>query len=503
MNKVLVASKSDRAGRELCNCCKDLGGTQLVCGLDAFANILNNGKEAHRFEYLFIDLELIHSGVESSGLTDYHQSFQTIWRRFPGVEVIVMCPQEKIRQAVRAVKTGASDYVTYPIDSEEVKLILDTIQQQRRRQMELEYLRDAMFRRKAASVGRAKSPVMREVHRQISSVAPTRTTVLLQGETGTGKSLAAKLIHSQSNRSKGPFVSVHCGAIPDTLIESELFGHEKGAFTGADRRKLGKFEIAKGGTIFLDEVSTISQSGQIKLLQVLQEQNYSRVGGAEIIEADIRVVAATNENLATLIVQGKFRQDLFYRLNVFPIDLPPLRERVEDIPDLAQDILQRLNDVHGKGIHSFDPRVVEAFQQYAWPGNVRELQNVIERAYIIENSPILTPECFPTELVAYPSVVASGKPNEFPTLQEARRRSLDIVERQYLREILTNCRGRIEESARVAGLTSRQIPTSCINTTCAKKTLDRPAFTGNGTSFSQTKSGSSFSPFIVSDCGLL
>ena len=457
MNRVLVACNNDSTGRVVCNCCKDLGGAQLICGWEPFTHFLENGKEAVRFEFLFIDLVFLHADLEPTGLVDYYQSFQSIWQRFPGIEVIVMCPQERIRQAVRAVKTGAADYITYPIDSEEVKLIIDTIQQQRRQQLELEYLREGMFRRKAASVSRAKSPLMREVHRQISSVAPTKTTVLLQGETGTGKSLAAKLIHSQSNRSMGPFVAVHCGAIPDTLVESELFGHEKGAFTGAERRKLGKFEIAKGGTVFLDEVSTVSQSGQIKLLQVLQEQCYSRVGGSETIEADIRVVAATNENLANLILQGKFRQDLFYRLNVFPIDLPPLRERTEDIPDLAQDILQRLNDVHGKRIRSFDHRVTEAFLQYAWPGNVRELQNVIERAYIIENSPVLSPECFPTELVAYPSVVASGKPNEFPTLQEARRRSLDIVERQYLREILTSCRGRIEESARVAGLTSRQL----------------------------------------------
>ena len=457
MSKTLVVCADSEAGRVVCNCCKDRGGAELSHGSGAPTKLFTNDQEDNRFDFLFIDLALLRGFAVSGDLVDYPQSLQTIRSRFPAAEVIVMCAQERIREAVRAVKAGAADYVTYPIAPEEIRLILDTVQNQRRRQMELEYLREGMFRRKAASVSRSKSSVIREVYRQIGSVAQTKTTVLLLGETGAGKSLAAKLIHAGSNRAGGPFVAVHCGAIPDNLIESELFGHERGAFTGADRRKLGKFEIAKGGTIFLDEINTISPAGQIKLLQVLQEQTFSRVGAATAIEADVRVIAATNDNLTDLISRGSFRQDLYYRLNVFPIEMPPLRERVEDIPDLAEEFLRRFNDVHRKSIKAFDPRVLEAFQQYNWPGNVRELQNVIERAYILETSSILTPECFPTELMAYPSVLASAKPTGFPTLQEARKRSMDIVERQYLREILTICRGKIEESARVAGLTSRQL----------------------------------------------
>jgi DNA-binding NtrC family response regulator len=298
---------------------------------------------------------------------------------------------------------------------------------------------------------------MQRVFQELRLVAPTRSTVLLYGETGTGKGVLARLIHTHSSRSEKPFISVHCGAIPDALIESELFGHERGAFTGADRLKLGKFEIAKGGTIFLDEVGTISQSVQIKLLQVLHEHTFSRVGGEHTIDADVRIVAATNDDLLDLNRQGRFRKDLYYRLNVFPIGVPLLRERREDIPILAEEFVKRLNQLYGKKIHGIDQQVMEAFQAYTWPGNIRELENVIERAYILETSKGLTPERFPTELLAFPSVVASQKANGFPTLKEARRRSIEMVERQYLREILVAHRGRIGYAAQAAGITTRQL----------------------------------------------
>jgi DNA-binding NtrC family response regulator len=298
---------------------------------------------------------------------------------------------------------------------------------------------------------------MQKVFHELRVVAPTRSTVLLHGETGTGKGVLARLIHTHSSRSERPFISVHCGVIPDALIESELFGHERGAFTGADRLKLGKFEIAKGGTVFLDEVGTISHSVQIKLLQVLHEHTFSRVGGEQVIEADVRIIAATNEDLLDLSREGRFRKDLYYRLNVFPISVSALRDRREDIPILSDEFVKRLNRLYGKKVLGIDPQVTEAFQAYTWPGNIRELENVIERAYILETSRVLSPEHFPTELLAFPSVVASQKANGFPSLNEARRRSIEMVERQYLREVLAAHRGRVGFAAQAAGITSRQL----------------------------------------------
>ncbi len=239
---------------------------------------------------------------------------------------------------------------------------------------------------------------MRDVFAKIRQVAGTRTTVLLTGETGTGKSLIAKLLHSHSNRKDMPFINVHCGAIPDTLVESELFGHEKGAFTGAIRRKLGKFELAHGGTIFLDEIGTVSQSVQVKLLNVIQERIIQRVGGENDIPVDVRIIAATNEDMGLLCEEGKFRRDLFYRLNVFPVRIPPLRERANDIPRLAESFINQFNGLLNTEIKGVHPQVLDTLLEYDWPGNVRELENVIERACILETGDVLLPDSFPPDL---------------------------------------------------------------------------------------------------------
>ena len=223
-------------------------------------------------------------------------------------------------------------------------------------QAELKHLRESHWRGNTREGMHTNNPKMMDILDKVETVAPTISTVLLLGETGTGKSMMAKMIHGLSNRSEGPFISVHCGAIPDTLVESELFGHEKGAFTGADRRRLGKFQAAEGGTIFLDEVGTISMAAQVRLLQVLQEKQFTRVGGDNLLDADVRIIAASNEDLGSLCDLGRFRRDLFYRLNVFPLRLPPLRERPEDIPGLVDTFIKRLNQTHGKSIWGCDPR---------------------------------------------------------------------------------------------------------------------------------------------------
>jgi transcriptional regulator with GAF, ATPase, and Fis domain len=288
-------------------------------------------------------------------------------------------------------------------------------------------------------------------------VAPTDSTVLVSGESGTGKGVLASLIHTHSGRRTNQFISVHCGAIPDTLLESELFGHEKGAFTGATRRQLGKFEIAHKGTLFLDEISTISPAAQIKLLKVLQERKFSRLGSHTVLSTDVRVIAATNTDLKHLVQEGRFRDDLYYRLNVFPIELPPLRERREDIPILVNTILKRLNQHYDKGLRAIDPLVIEAFQGYDWPGNIRELENLVQRAYILESGPLLQPESFPAELIGSHDQITPIHLNPAQTLAEVRRQGVALIERQYLKELLTRNSGRINTSAAEAGISTRQL----------------------------------------------
>ncbi|HQH72942.1 MAG TPA: sigma-54 dependent transcriptional regulator, partial [bacterium] len=326
-----------------------------------------------------------------------------------------------------------------------------------RMQSELDYLRGSFWQTDSMDLIQTNSPLMREVFQKIKAVAPTKTTVLLLGETGTGKGVLARLLHRHSQRGQNQFITVHCGAIPENLLESELFGHEKGSFTGAIRRKLGKFEIAHNGTIFLDEIGTVTPSAQIKLLQILQDRTYQRVGGEEILEADVRVVAATNIDLKDLCAQGAFRNDLYYRLNVFPIELPPLRDRMEDIPLLVDNILTRLTRFHAKDIHSVHPDVMEAFQKYAWPGNIRELENILERAYILETTSILAPQRFPGELFLQALPRPAIKNHTSYPLAEARRLFLDRFEKDYLRDLLALHGGKINHSAEAAGITVRQL----------------------------------------------
>ncbi len=302
-----------------------------------------------------------------------------------------------------------------------------------------------------------KNTDMGRVFEKIRRVSSTIATVLLLGETGTGKGLITKLIHQHSHRCNGPFVTVHCGAIPDTLIESELFGHEKGAFTGADRRKAGKFEMAVDGTMFLDEIGTITSATQIKLLQVLQDGTFSRVGGTEQLHTNARIIAATNADLQLMVESGAFRGDLYYRLNVFPIELPPLRERKEDIPHLLNLFLTNLNRKYGKDIHRLQEGLVEALSEYPWPGNLRELENILERAYIIETGDVLSPESFPETIMMSSRIAQSiGNPGML-TLAEARQVAVDEFERTYLLQLLLKHNGRINPSAKEAGVSTRQL----------------------------------------------
>ncbi|RJX33950.1 MAG: sigma-54-dependent Fis family transcriptional regulator [Desulfarculus sp.] len=407
-------------------------------------------------DFIFLDLEALgHSA--SVGRFDYREALEPFKEKFPAAETIIMGPPESIRQLVMAVKAGASNYLTYPLDPSEVAFVREGLEEERLRQSELDYLRSYFLPLDLQEVVRTNSPALRRVLDQLRSVAPTRSTVLLTGETGTGKGVLARVIHQLSKRARQAFISVHCGAIPDNLVESELFGHEKGSFTGAVKRKLGKFEIAKGGTIFLDEVGTLTPAAQIKMLQVLQERTFQRVGGVETIEADVRIIAASNYDLKELCEQGQFRRDLYYRLNVFPLHTPPLCERIEDIPLLVYTFLGRLNLLYGKQITQLAPEVSEAFRNYSWPGNIRELENLIERAYILEDGPVLSVDSFPGELFTFQGSLGNGHEGSPPKLAEARRQGVELIEREYLHDLLTQNQGRIDRTARAAGITPRQL----------------------------------------------
>jgi len=407
-----------------------------------------------RFDFIFIDADLL--SVEPNE-KEYRKVLQQFWQAYPTLEIIVMATQAHIRDAVMAVKAGASNYLTHPINVEEINYLVDDIYEQTIVQSELDYLRDHFWHADFREIVNTNNEVMNKTFEKIRSVAPTKSTVLLCGETGTGKSVLANLIHQHSNRKDGPFISLHCGAIPDTLMESELFGHEKGAFTGAVKRKLGKFEIAKGGTIFLDEIGTITPNAQIKLLQIIQDSIFQRVGGEETIRADVRIIAATNSDLKKMSGEGLFRIDLYYRLNVFPIEIPPLRERLEDIPILAEIFIKKLNRYYQKNIHGIHTDVMNAFCRYNWPGNIRELENLIERAYILESSTILTPESFPNELFTVETSSFFFPIDTFASLKDFRQKSIEESERRYLKDLLKRNHGKIGDSAGIAGISTRQL----------------------------------------------
>jgi DNA-binding NtrC family response regulator len=403
---------------------------------------------------VFADLEDLIPHAEKRSPEDVIKDFK---HRSTTVELVIMTHPENMHQAVQWVRAGAADLITYPLTREQIRHVTDALAASILKQSELDYLRTQFWKADAMDVVCTKSPAMAEAFRKIQSVAPTKTTVLLSGETGTGKTILAKLIHQHSNRQNAQFISVHCGAIPDTLIESELFGHEKGSFTGAVRKKMGKFELANGGTIFMDEVGTLTAPAQIKLLQVLQDGTFSRIGSEETARTNARVVAATNDDLKLLCEENRYRKDLYYRLNVFPIEIPPLRERIEDLPDLTQRFLDHLNLEFQKHIEGIHPEVLRALSNYDWPGNVRELENLVERAYILENTNMLTPESFPLELFDEEQTTALLPMDTQLSLGEARKQALEDFERQYLKALLARNSGKINLSAKEAGISTRQL----------------------------------------------
>lgn len=301
----------------------------------------------------------------------------------PDAIIILITAYASVSSAVKALKSGAYDYITKPIDPDELSHIVEKALYQKNLEVENVKLKESIEAIAKPDNLIGESHQMKEIYNLIHTVAQTNTTVLILGESGTGKELVAKAIHLNSKRKYFPLVTVNCGALPESLLESELFGHEKGAFTGAHYRRKGKFEMANGGTIFLDEIGTISNKVQVELLRVIETKQFTRVGGSETISSDFRVIAATNENLEQLVKEGRFREDLFYRLNVFNIQIPPLRERVDDIPLLADYFLKKYTTSMNKKITGISQEAMNFMLRYKWPGNVRELENAIERAVVI------------------------------------------------------------------------------------------------------------------------
>jgi DNA-binding NtrC family response regulator len=350
--------------------------------------------------------------------------------------VILITAYASVPSAIQALKEGAFDYITKPVDPEELNHIVKNALQQKKLKTENEQLKSKIDELIMPDNLVGESIQMKKIFDLINTVAQTDTTVLIRGESGTGKELVAKAIHLNSKRKYFPIVTVNCGAMPDTLLETELFGHEKGAFTGAHYRRKGKFEMANGGTIFLDEVGTISAKMQVDLLRVIESKKFSRVGGNEIIESDFRVIAATNEQLENLVKEGKFREDLYYRLNVFTLFVPPLRERKEDIHILANFFRQKYSNIMNKNIKSISTEAMNFLVEQEWRGNVRELENAIERAIVVGKKEVITLEDLPFNV----SGEISGNDDE---------KSLSSNEKKYVLKILKENKWNISRSAEI------------------------------------------------------
>jgi two-component system, NtrC family, nitrogen regulation response regulator NtrX len=362
----------------------------------------------------------------------------------PGLPVVMMSGHGTIETAVKATKLGAWDFIEKPLSIDKVLVAIRNATEHHRLAEVNRFLRDQLDAH-GRIVG--ESEPMRKLKAQIETVAPTNASVLITGENGTGKELVARAIHAMSLRADKPFVEVNCAAIPEELIESELFGHEKGAFTGALSQKRGKFDLAHQGTIFLDEIADMSLKTQAKVLRILQERTFERVGGVKRVEVDVRVLAATNKALEEEIARGAFREDLFYRLNVVPLRVPPLRDRGEDIPLLTEHFLKLYMDETGRGPKLLDKAVIQAFQEYAWPGNVREMRNILERLVLLTPGPRITLEDLPEEF-SRRSRPGATAPTDADSLSEARAR----FEREFIAQKLAENGGNISRTAEKLGM---------------------------------------------------
>ncbi len=416
-----------------------LGAYLELDGYDAI--LASDGKEAIQ--------EIERSGVDLL-ITDLRmpalsggELLKIVASRYPSIPVIVLTGHGTVEDAVEAMRNGAYDFITKPVNLDHLSLLIKRALERKelaRRNEEL--LQEIESQKKISSIV-GHSPAIRRIFELVRKVAPTKASVLITGESGVGKELVADALHNLSPRSDKPFIKVHCAALAESLLESELFGHEKGSFTGAQARKKGRFELANEGTLFLDEIGEINQNVQIKILRVLQEKRFERVGGEESLEVDVRVVAATNRDLKEEIQKGAFREDLYYRLNVVNIHVPPLRERKDDIPLLAQAFLAEFASDNGKAIDGFDPKARAAIFAYGWPGNVRELRNCIESAVVMASGPLIGMDDLP------PGVRKSA---EESVVRIPIGSSLSDAEKALIRDTLAAQGGNKSKTAEILGI---------------------------------------------------
>ncbi len=410
----------------------------------------DDGEEAVRqarvrtFDLILMDIRM----TKMSGL----EALEKIKKISPAVPVIIMTAYASVETAVSAMKMGADDYLTKPLNYDELQIKIARTAERRRLKNENEYLKERLGEKfdRRHMIGQSKAMI--RLLEMVEQVAATQATVLITGESGTGKEMIANAIHFNSSRREAPFVKINCAALTETLLESELFGHEKGAFTGADRRREGKFVQADGGSIFLDEVSEMSPAMQVKLLRVLQERELTRVGGQDVVRVDVRLIAASNKDLIKEIREGRFREDLFYRLNVVALALPPLKERAEDIPLLAQHFLKLFAERNAKAISGFTPRAMQKLAAYAWPGNVRELMNAVERAVVLSRSDTVDED----ELV-FPMADQCLSPEAPRTAAATAGLPLEAVEKQSILEAMKAAGGNKSEAARRLGITRKTL----------------------------------------------
>ncbi|HUT69684.1 MAG TPA: sigma-54 dependent transcriptional regulator [Desulfatiglandales bacterium] len=396
------------------------------------------------FDLILMDVRM----VKVSGL----QALPEIKAFNPAIPIIIMTAYSSVETAVEALKNGAYDYLTKPLDFDELRLAMERAMDHKELREENRLLRETLgshFDRRHI-IGQSRAMV--RILETVAQVAPSEATVLITGESGTGKEMIAGAIHFNSPRKDGPFVKINCAAITETLLESELFGHEKGAFTGAYRQKEGRFRQAHGGSLFLDEISEMSLAMQVRLLRVLQEREITRVGGEEVIKVDVRIIAATNKDLAQEIEAGRFREDLYYRLNVVALEMPPLRERREDIPLLAQHFLEALSRDNRKNIKGFTPQAMDRLIRYDWPGNVREVMNAVERGVVLSRSEYLDEQVLSLiprdESLSREVLSRHGVNADMP---------LDEVEKASILKTLESAGGNKSEAARRLGITRRTL----------------------------------------------
>ncbi|MDZ7642603.1 MAG: sigma-54 dependent transcriptional regulator [Desulfurivibrio sp.] len=402
------------------------------------------------FDAILMDVRMARmDGMEALGLIQAHN---------PAIPVVIMTAYSSIDSAVAAIKAGARDYLTKPLDFDRLRLTLAKALDHRQVEESRRELGGGAAGGLEDSAGIiGQSPAMAELLEMISYVAPTEATVLISGESGTGKELVAAALHRNSARRDGPFVKVNCAALVESLLESELFGHEKGAFTGADRRREGKFRQADGGTIFLDEISETSPAMQAKLLRVLQEHEIQRVGGQETLKIDVRVIAASNRVLEEAVQEGDFREDLFYRLNVVTLPVPPLRQRGEDIPLLAAHFIDKFATRNRRRVEGITPTAMDLLRRYHWPGNVRELENAIERGVIMMRGEYLDQRALPITLQRLAAETTPEEAADDPESDRPQPASLAEAEKQVLQRVLAETGGNRSEAARRLDITRKTL----------------------------------------------